>query len=38
MLNGEESFLAEFVFGVTRLIGLSVVSADLKQPATGRQG
>jgi hypothetical protein len=38
MLNSEESFLSEFIFGTIRLIGLSVVSADLKQPATGRQG
>jgi hypothetical protein len=38
MLNSEDPFLSELVFGVIQLIGLMVVSADLKQPATGRQG
>jgi hypothetical protein len=37
MLNSEESFLKGIHLRVDQLIGLSVVSADLKQPATGRQ-
>jgi hypothetical protein len=38
LLNGEDPFLSELAFGVIQLIGLCVVSADLRQPATDRQG
>jgi hypothetical protein len=38
-LNGEEVIpQRNVIFEILYLIGLSVVSADLKQPATGRQG
>jgi hypothetical protein len=38
-LNGEEVIpQRNAIFGLLDLIGLSVVSADLKQPATCRQG